>query len=144
MSGRRAQNYRALLPGPKGKGGITMKSTTATLLFLTVLLVVPATSSYSENSRFLTTTIENIGRPYTVIDGICVYQEFPSFSVSGDPLEAAVRGAFKKVEAAGKKFGADALVGFDMDFASRPMKGEEGRVLLCGTLVKFRTPDASP
>jgi uncharacterized protein YbjQ (UPF0145 family) len=32
---------------------------------------------------------------------------------------------------------ADALVGMDVDFDS-PSEGEEGRVMVCGTLVRFR------
>ena len=88
-------------------------------------------------STFLTTTTTEIGRPYTVVDGACVYQQFESFSFSGDPLANAVTGAFRQMSDMAKRVGADALVGFDVDFASRPMKGEEGRVLLCGTLVTF-------
>lgn len=89
--------------------------------------------------KFLTTTTDDVGRPYRVLDGGCVYEQFPRMAIK-DPLEVAVAGAFKKMEALAKAGGADALVRFDIDFASSPQKGEEGRVLLCGTLVKFTEP----
>ena len=104
------------------------------------VLLFGASDVHSEERRtttFLTTTTTDIGRPYTVLDGACVYQQFESFSFSGDPLANAVNAAFKQMSEVAKRLGADALVGFDVDFASRPMKGEEGRVLLCGTLVTF-------
>ena len=39
--------------------------------------------------------------------------------------------------AKGKALGADAIVGFDIDFANRTEK-DESRVILCGTFVKFK------
>lgn len=82
-------------------------------------------------------TTEGINRPYEVIDGACVYSEAEVFSLSGDPIENAVHKAFEKMDAYGKKTGADALVEYDIDFANRTER-DEGRVMLCGTLVKFK------
>lgn len=83
-----------------------------------------------------TFTTENIGRPYTVLEGLCVYQEAKGFSFKVDPIDGAVKGAFDQMAARAEEIGADALVGFDIDFANRTQK-DEGRVVLCGTLVKF-------
>lgn len=41
------------------------------------------------------------------------------------------------MEELAKKAEADALIGFDIDFANRTQK-DEGRVVLCGTLVRFK------
>ena len=81
-------------------------------------------------------TIENIGKPYEVLEGSCVYQEAKGFSFKTDPIEGAIQGAFAQMEARAAEIGADALVGFDIDFANRTQK-DEGRVVLCGTLVKL-------
>lgn len=93
--------------------------------------------SSASNGEMLATTTENLGKPYTVINGACVYQQFENFSMKGDPLINAVKKAFEQMEALSKQAGADALVGYDVDFSNRTMDGEEGRVLLCGTLVKL-------
>jgi hypothetical protein len=98
-------------------------------------LIAFVTSSVS--AALVTSTTENIGRPYTVIDGACVYSQASGFSMKGDPIEASIAKAFEKIEVIAKKAGADALVGFDIDFANRTQK-DEGRVVLCGTLVKFK------
>lgn len=88
-------------------------------------------------AELLTTTTENVGKPYDVLDAACVYQQFESFSFSGDPLPNAVNKAFEQVSKIAEKQGADAFVKFDVDFGNRTSK-DEGRVLLCGTLVKFK------
>ncbi|MFC1776436.1 hypothetical protein ACFL3I_03735 [Pseudomonadota bacterium] len=85
----------------------------------------------------LSSTTDNIGKPYQVIDGACVYSQASGLSFKGDPIELAIAKAFEKMEALAAKTGADALVGFDIDFANRTQK-DEGRVVLCGTLVKFK------
>lgn len=93
--------------------------------------------SSSASAGLLTSTTEDIGQPYKVIDGACVYSQASGFSFKGDPIEGAIAKAFEKMEVIAKKAGADALVGFDIDFANRTQK-DEGRVVLCGTLVKFK------
>lgn len=95
-----------------------------------------AVLSSSASADLLTSTTEDIGRPYKVIDGACVYSQAKGFSFKGDPIEGSIAKAFEKMEVIAKKAGADALVGFDIDFANRTQK-DEGRVVLCGTLVKF-------
>jgi len=91
----------------------------------------------SPASAALTTyTIDNIGRPYTPLEGLCVYQEAKGFSFKVDPMEGAIKGAFAQMETRAQEIGADALVGFDIDFGNRTQK-DEGRVVLCGTLVKY-------
>lgn len=93
--------------------------------------------SVASHGAMLATTTENIGKPYTVINGACVYEQFEKLSMGGDPLINAVKKAFEQMEALSKQAGADALVGYDVDFSNRTMDGEEGRVLLCGTFVKL-------
>lgn len=89
------------------------------------------------SAGILTTTTENIGRPYEVVDGVCVYQQFADFSLKQGPLPKAVTKAFKQIETFAVRTGADALVNYDVDFANRTEK-DEGRVPLCGTLVEFK------
>ncbi len=105
----------------------------ALLIILTISL-----TSQAFAGDFLTTTIEDIGRPYEVIDGICMHQVFPRHSAFKDPLAVALQKAFEKIEQAAKEAGADALIGFDVDFSYETMKGNKPRVLVCGTLVKFK------
>jgi hypothetical protein len=85
----------------------------------------------------MTVTIENVGRPYDVLDGVCVYQQFAGFSLRGDPLPNALARAMQQIGERARAVQADALVGMDVDFDS-PSEGEEGRVMVCGTLVRFR------
>ena len=98
----------------------------------TLLTIVSGTAS----AALTTYTIEDIGRPYTVLEGLCVYQEAKGFSFKVDPIEGAIKAAFTQMETRAGEIGADALVGFDIDFANRTQK-DEGRVVLCGTLVKY-------
>ncbi len=102
---------------------------------LCVLLTIMISSSAS--AALSVFTIENIGRPYTPLEGLCVYQEAKGFSFKVDPIDGAIRSAFAQMEARAEEIGADALVGFDVDFANRTQK-DEGRVVLCGTLVKYQ------
>lgn len=87
-------------------------------------------------AQVLMVTIEDIGQPYTVIDGHCFYSEAAGFSLKGDPIANAMNEAFKNVELQGTQLGANAFVGMDVDFANRTEK-DEGRVVVCGTFVKF-------
>ena len=107
-----------------------MKGVTKGCMLLAVLLFGTASAALP------TYTIENIGRPYTPLEGLCVYQEARGFSFKVDPIDGAVKAAFAQMEARAGEIGADALVAFDIDFANRTQK-DEGRVILCGTLVKF-------
>lgn len=90
---------------------------------------------------FLTVTLTDIGRPYDVIDGACFYGEGTGagggFSFGGDPIVKAINKTFEEAAKKGREIGADALVGYDIDFQNRTEK-DESRVLLCGTFVKFR------
>lgn len=99
--------------------------------------VAVAQQSEQPPTTLLTVTVDDIGRPYEVLDGACVYQQFASFSFRGDPLQNAMNLAFRQMEERARAVQADALVGFDLDFAN-PGEGQEGRVMLCGTLVRFR------
>lgn len=101
--------------------------------FLTTIYLIAS----SAQAGMPAVTTESIGKPYKIIDGACVYSEAEKFSFSGDPIEKAVHTAFEKMDVYGKKVGADALVKFDIDFANRTQK-DEGRVILCGTLVKYK------
>jgi hypothetical protein len=118
-----------------------MKTVLATLCVLGSIVLAPsamAQQSPQPARTLLTVTIDDIGRPYDVLDGACVYQQFAGFSFRGDPLQNALNAAFVQMEERARAVQADALVGFDLDFAN-PAEGEEGRVMLCGTLVRFRS-----
>lgn len=89
------------------------------------------------SAELQTYTVEEIGTPYEPLKGLCVYQEAKGFSFKTDPIEGAIQAAFEQMAVLAEELGADALVGFDIDFANRTQK-DEGRVVLCGTLVKFK------
>ena len=105
--------------------------------FALMCLTFMAFFSTSASAALLTYTIENIGKPYEALEGLCVYQEAKGFSFKTDPIDGAIQGAFAQMATRAEEIGADALVGFDIDFANRTQK-DEGRVVLCGTLVKFK------
>lgn len=103
-----------------------------------LLFVLIAFSAATQTAAgILATTTEDIGRPYKVIEGTCIYSQARGMSFSSDPIEGAINKAFEKMEIKARNVGADALVEFDIDFANRTQK-DEGRVVLCGTLVKFK------
>jgi len=106
------------------------------LKFPQILMTLGIMASSSASAALGTYTTENIGQSYTPLEGLCVYQEAKGFSFKVDPIEGAIKGAFAQMEARAAEIGADALVAFDIDFANRTEK-DEGRVILCGTLVKF-------
>jgi hypothetical protein len=101
-------------------------------LFALVLMMASGPAA----AEFMAYTVENVGKPYTPVEGLCVYEEARGFSMKLDPIEPAIIGAFEQMKARAVEIGADALVAFDIDFANRTQK-DEGRVVLCGTLVKF-------
>ena len=105
-------------------------------MFARICLTLTIMVSSSASATLSLFTIENIGRPYTPLEGLCVYQEAKGFSFKVDPIDGAIKGAFAQMEARAEEIGADALVSFDIDFANRTQK-DEGRVVLCGTLVKY-------
>jgi len=82
-------------------------------------------------------TTEDPGKPYEVISIVVSYQQFPSFGVK-DPLVAAIQSGYTELEKDLEVANADAIIGLRIEFNSRPMKGEEGRVLLYGTLIKYK------
>jgi hypothetical protein len=88
-------------------------------------------------AEFKAYTIEDIGRPYEALEGNCFYSEAAGFSLKGDPIEGALNRARTKVVEYAAKIGADAMVKFDVDFANRTER-DEGRVILCGTFVKYK------
>lgn len=88
-------------------------------------------------AAFLSSTISEIGRPYTVVDTACVFQAFPKTATAGDPLEEAMAQAFSRVREITISAGANGFIGLDVDFTS-PSGKEPGRLLLCGTVVKIR------
>jgi len=84
-------------------------------------------------------TGEDLGRPYQIIESYpaVIYQQFADFSIKGDPLQNAVVKGLKKLRIVAEQHGADAVIGTRIEFANRTSK-DEGRVLLYGTLVKFK------
>ena len=112
-----------------------MKKTT-----LAILLYLYSNLGYT---TILTTTIENIGMPYTVINGGCVYQSFPAMSWASKKVKDATQAAFKQIEPLAKAYGANAFIGLDVDYRYRE-KGKdngESRVVICGTFVKIKKKD---
>ncbi len=113
------------------------------MLMLSAISVVGASVADAQQGApapagapFLTTTIENIGRPYDVLDGACVHQLFAELTFRGDPMANAITQAFRQMEQRGRAIQADALVGFTA--SSTTVLSDKKGVLLCGTLVKFR------
>jgi len=108
---------------------------------ISMFVCMPPITSHAEESIFLTTTTEDIGRPYTVIDGVCVHMPVlvtHGLLGGGDMHKGAIQDAYNEVAKIAKKAGADALVAFDMDYASGSENSDSDRFILCGTLVKFR------
>ena len=103
-------------------------------LFLTTLILLFAHAASAE--LLVVATIENIGKPYEYVRGVCVYQEAKGFSFKVDPIEGAMNAAFEQIEVMGAELGANGFIGADLDFENRSAK-DEGRVILCGTFVKI-------
>ena len=82
-------------------------------------------------------SIEDPGRPYEIISLVFSYQQFAKFGFE-DPLIAAIKSGYSDLIKDIKRAKADAIIGLRIEFNSRPMKGEEGRVLLYGTLIKYK------
>lgn len=97
----------------------------------------PSPPAAAPPPAFLSTTISDIGRPYTVVDTACVFQAFPKAAATGDPLEEAMAQAFARAREITISAGGNGFIGLDVDFAS-PSGKEPGRLLLCGTVVKIR------
>lgn len=100
----------------------------------TAFFLVAAFASQSASADFLATTIENIGKPYEVIKGVCIAEEGTVFSIG---IEKVMTKAFKEIEVVAEKAGANALVGSRVSFANGTDKGP-ATVVVCGTLVKTK------
>ena len=87
-------------------------------------------------------TTDDLGRPQQIIDGACGFGEFPRMTLGTDNMLVALRDAFESLAQQVRAAGGDALVAFDVDFENRVPPGEEGRVLVCGTIVRFTQPEA--
>ncbi len=108
------------------------------------LSVWPAVAA-QQQERFLTATITDIGRPYSVIDGVCFFEANPRLTnpSTAGMLESALQAASKRLNEIAKKAGADALVGMQVTpvMIPDPLNPRDvltnSGVYLCGTLVKF-------
>lgn len=104
--------------------------------FVSLLLSAAATAA-DEQGAFLMTTITEIGRPYTVINGGCVYGKATGFDVMSPEFESAFQAAAAKLSAVAKANGGDAVVGMQASPISEAA-GDRNGVLLCGTIVKLK------
>jgi hypothetical protein len=82
-------------------------------------------------------TIADLGRPYTVIDGTCATAMYPPITLT-DGFAATLTNASKALSVIAKRNGADAVVGMTVSWETPNSIGSKGRVLLCGTMVKFK------
>lgn len=82
-------------------------------------------------------TIADIGRPYTVIDGTCATAAYPPITLT-DGFPATLTNASKALAVIAKRAGADAVVGMTVSWETPNSVGAKGRVLLCGTMVRFK------
>jgi len=118
----------------------------ASLVGVTVTLAAPQATAAppprppppsTPAATFLMTTTENIGRPYSTIDGSCVVSTY-SLGLKNDQFTKAINTAQDEIAVRGKALGADAYVGMNFTWDSPRSFGEIGHVLLCGTYVKFK------
>lgn len=105
---------------------------------------VPALAAAPE--RFLTVTITDIGRPYTIIDGFCFFKgQTNDISLSMETMfGSALTAANKVIVANAKAVGADAVVGMNIQAVGIPDPSNAANyfshsgVMVCGTWVKFK------
>jgi len=95
----------------------------------------PSYLKYSESGKITYTTTDLV-YPYEIVGIVACYQEFGTLTIK-DPLERAIEKGMKKFEKRVIDKGGDAVVGLRFNFASRTSK-DEGRLLIYGTVVKFR------
>jgi hypothetical protein len=99
-----------------------------------------ATTAFADdapNSMFLTTTITDIGRPYTVVDGTCAYGKATGFNIMSPEFESAFQAGATRLAAAAKAHGGDAIVGMQVVPISESA-GDRNGVMVCGTIVKLK------
>ena len=82
-------------------------------------------------------TISDIGRPYTVIDGVCASSMYPPITVT-DGFDQTLNSASKSLAKIARQQGADAIVGMTVSWETPNSVGSKGRILLCGTMIKFK------
>lgn len=100
-----------------------------------------ASDSDGETNHIPMVTTNDLGRPQEIIDGACGFGEFPRMTLGTDNMLVALRDAFESLAQQVRAADGDALVAFDVDFENRVPPGEEGRVLVCGTIVRFLTDE---
>jgi hypothetical protein len=110
------------------------------VLFLSLFLFpLYAFGADEPKSVFLTTTISDLGRPYTVIDGECSFGK--STSIMGREFESAFEDGANRLDAKAAAHGANAIVGMQATPVSESIDGgrdTRNGVLVCGTFVKFK------
>jgi uncharacterized protein YbjQ (UPF0145 family) len=96
----------------------------------------PDSMRFAKTGKIICSTLDT-NYEYDIIDIIAQYQEFKfSFNLR-DPLENAIKDGAKKLEERVIKAGGDAVIGLRLQFTS-PVGREEGRLLIYGTVIKFR------
>jgi hypothetical protein len=114
------------------------------IALLGCLIAAPALGAAQQKDLFLMVTGSDIGRPYKVVNGLCMFQMNPRFlnpSTSG-MLNSAMVEASKQIMANAQKQGADALVNMVVTPMLIPDPDNprdlitNGGVFICGTLVQ--------
>ena len=102
-----------------------------------ILICLCASPAFADppQTMFMTTTITDIGRPYSVIDGMCAFGSATGFDIMTPEMESAFQAGATRLDGMAKEHGADAIVGMQV---SPVIEGETHGVLVCGTFVKFK------
>jgi len=96
----------------------------------------PDSMRFAKTGKIVYSTLDT-NYEHDIIDIITQYQEF-KFSLNlRDPLENALKDGAEKLEKKVIKAGGDAVIGLRLQFTS-PVGREEGRLLIYGTVIKFR------
>jgi hypothetical protein len=93
-------------------------------------------AAVQESPKKIIYTTADLKIDYEVVGILSHYQEFASFGLK-DPLLGAIKKGTEEFEKKSAEAGADAVVGIRYEFANRTEK-DEGRLLIYGTVVKFK------
>jgi len=126
---------------------LTLRFLAPKIIAATILVCACAILAYAaeQPGPFLTTTISDIGRPYTIINAGCAFGN-PSVFSDVQPrqiFESSVTNATERLVKAAKNMGGDAIVGMQASPVPVPIPGramgysDRSGVMVCGTIVKF-------
>lgn len=99
------------------------------------VMLAPSSFRQNESGSVICSTLD-FRYEYEIIGVIFHYQEFGALTLR-DPLLSAVNTGLKKFKEKAAKMGGDAVIGLRFLFSNRTQK-DEGRVLVYGTVIRFR------